>query len=75
MIIHTVVPLELIFQNFEQTRNRKLREIRLGGGVTMLVEESGPYEGTVVRLISPNPQDYLDPRLAPGQKITFRPDI
>lgn len=75
MILHTVVPLELVLQNFEQMRNQKLREIHLRQGVTMLVEESGPYEGTIVRLISPNPQDYLDPRFAPGQKISFHPDI
>ncbi|WP_126426506.1 YlzJ-like family protein [Brevibacillus marinus] len=75
MIIHSVVPLELIFENYEQTSKQKLREITLGKGVTMVVAESGPYEGTVVRLISPNPQDYLDPRFAPGQKIRFRPDL
>ncbi|UFJ42188.1 YlzJ-like family protein [Brevibacillus humidisoli] len=75
MIIHSVVPLELIFENYEQNGKQKLREIALGEGVKMLVEENGEYEGTVVRLISPNPQDYLNPRFAPGQKITFRPDI
>ncbi|MBO8162518.1 MAG: YlzJ-like family protein [Brevibacillus sp.] len=75
MIIHSVVPLELVFENYEQNGRQNIRELTFPGGVTMLVEETGSFEGTIVRLISPNPQDYLNPRLAPGQKIRFRPDF
>ncbi len=74
MIFHTAMPLELVFENFDQLANQKLSEIRLGEA-TMLVEQTGGYEGRIVRLISPNPQDYLNPRWAPGQIVSFRPDF
>jgi hypothetical protein len=74
MIMYSVMPLEVIFENYEQMEKTEVREIRLGA-VTMLVEPTGPYEGKIIRLISPDPQDYLNPRFAPGQKIYFRPDL
>ncbi|MDF2684806.1 MAG: hypothetical protein K0R47_5996, partial [Brevibacillus sp.] len=41
---------------------------------TMLVEQTGPFEGRIVRLISPDPQDYLKPHYAPGQIVRFQPE-
>jgi hypothetical protein len=74
MIFYSVVPQELVFANFEQMEKQELRELKFGEA-TMLVEPTGAYEGTIVRLISPNPQHYLNPRFAPGQKIAFHPDV
>lgn len=73
MIIYSTVPMEVIFQNFEQMEKQELKELSYGA-MTMLVEPTGPYEGKIVRLISPNPQDYLNPQYMPGQKINFKPD-
>jgi hypothetical protein len=74
MIFYSVVPQELVFANFEQMEKQELRELKFGEA-TMLVEPTGAYEGKIVRLISPNPQHYLNPRFAPGQKIAFHPDV
>lgn len=73
MIIYSAMPLELIFQNdgseaYEQT------EVQLNG-LTMLVQPCGVNEARIVRLISPNPYDYMNPNYAPGQKIYFRPQF
>ncbi|CAJ1002498.1 MULTISPECIES: YlzJ-like family protein [Bacillales] len=73
MIFYSVVPMEMVFANMEQVEKRQLRELPLGEA-TMVVEPTGPYEGRIVRLISPNPQDYLNPRLAPGETVRFLPD-
>ena len=75
MIMYTTMPLEFVFENMEQTEKQNIREISMGAGVTMLVEPTGSSEGKIVRLISPDPQDYLNPRFAPGQTISFRPDF
>jgi len=74
MIIYSAMPLELIFENFEETEKQQVEEISFGAA-TMLIEPTGKYEGKIIRLISPNPQDYLNPNYAPGQKIYFRPDF
>lgn len=74
MIIYSALPLELIFENFEEVEKQQIEEIRMGAA-TMLVQPTGKYEGKIVRLISPDPQDYLNPTFAPGQKIFFRPDL
>ncbi|MFY0542726.1 YlzJ-like family protein [Brevibacillus sp. H7] len=73
MIIYSIVPMELIFQNHEQMEKQEIRELSFGE-MTMLIEPTGAYEGKIIRLISPNPQDYLNPRYAPGQKIMFKPE-
>jgi hypothetical protein len=74
MIIYSAMPLELIFENFHDVENQQVEEIRIGTA-TMLIQPTGKYEGKIIRLISPDPQDYLNPSYAPGQKIFFRPDL
>lgn len=72
MILYSTMPPELVFANLEQMEKQEVKEIDMGGGVTMMVEPINSYEGKIIRLISPNPQDYLNPRFAPGQTISFR---
>lgn len=74
MIHYSIIPLETVFENFEQMEKQQLQEITING-VTMVVEPLEGREAKIVRLISPNPQDYLNPQLAPGQKIIFHPDF
>lgn len=74
MILHSVIPSEVVFENYEQVGKMEMRELQFGS-ITMLVEPTGAFEGRIIRMISPNPQDYLNPRFAPGQKIYFNPDV
>lgn len=73
MIIYSVMPMEAIMKNMDQMEyNYTETEIE---GVRMVVEQvPQSAEAKIVRLLSPNPQDYLNPRYSPGQKIYFRPD-
>lgn len=73
MIIYSVMPMELIFRN-EEEMNYQTVEMQWGG-VTMLVQPIGVNEARIIRLISPDPQDYLNPSYAPGQKVFFRPEL
>jgi hypothetical protein len=73
MIIYSCMPLELIFENMGQT-NYEFQEAEFEG-VKMVVEPSGSFsEARIIRLLSSNPQDYLNPRYMPGQTIHFRPN-
>lgn len=73
MIHYSVIPVETVFANMEQVEKQELKEITYGHA-TMLVEQTGPFEGRIVRLISPDPQDYLNPNYAPGQSVRFHPE-
>lgn len=70
MIIYTCMPLELVFDGYEQFAP-KYEEINYNG-VQMVIEPCGSFQGKVVRLISSNPQDYLNPNYSPGAVIHFR---
>lgn len=71
MIMYTRVPLEEVFEGIENMTD-DLQEIELNG-VTMQVKWTGASQAQIVRLISPNPQDYLQPSYAPGNFIQFQP--
>ena len=74
MIIYSVMPMEAIMRNMDALEyNYMETEV---DGVKMLVEHSASSaEAKIVRLLSPNPQDYLNPRYSPGQTIYFRPNL
>jgi hypothetical protein len=72
MILYTPLPLEQVLEGFDKAP-APYEEIQLGG-LTMQLEPNGPYSGKIVRMISPNPNDYLNPAYAPGQVIRFYPD-
>lgn len=72
MIMYSIVPLEDIFEGIEN--NEPNQEIELNG-VIMQVQPMNSYQAKVVRLISPNPQDYLNPAYSPGQIISFHPQF
>jgi hypothetical protein len=70
MIIYTSMPLELVYSGYEDF-HPKYEEIE-HNGVSMVIEPSGAYQGKIVRLLSCNPQDYLNPSYYPGSVIHFR---
>lgn len=62
-----VIPAETVFEGFEtMTLNWVETEYK---GVKMIVEPLGNGMGKVVRLLSPNPSDYLNASLFPGSVI------
>lgn len=69
MIHYTPLALEEVFAGYDQMKFN-YREIQIDQ-MTMVVDQISPDEGKIVRLISPNPQDYLNPRYQPGNMIQY----
>ncbi|NPV71298.1 MAG: hypothetical protein HPY55_11750 [Firmicutes bacterium] len=67
MILYTVMPIEEIMQQEERRRSFEIR-VR---GRTVLIEPVSPTEGRVVRVISTDPQDFLDSSLQPGSMVNL----
>lgn len=64
MLYWAAIPMETVLDGFESmTCNWIETEYQ---GVKMVVEPCGQGSGKVVRLLSANPYDYLNPNLAPG---------
>lgn len=70
MILYTPMQLELVFAGMEEQQVAKQREVVINNS-TLIVNESSPGKGHVVRLISTNPYDYLKPEYMPGAEISF----
>lgn len=70
-ILYTIVPPEAIFgMDGEVEEDEAGEELAVEiQGVPMLVEPTGMGCGKVRRILSTNPQDYLDPRWQPGTKV------
>jgi YlzJ-like protein len=71
MIIYSVIPSEIIYQGMESF-DPHYEEMDMDG-VKLQVERLNQYQAAIVRLISYNPQDYLNPKFAPGTLITYNP--
>ncbi|GAB6137582.1 YlzJ-like family protein [Halanaerobaculum tunisiense] len=68
-MIYSIIPSEELV---EEEANSEYKEIEIEG-VTMEVKLDDPYSGEVVRIISSNPQDYMN--YAPGAKVEFGPTL
>jgi hypothetical protein len=73
MIIYSPVPLEQIIEGIEDGVTAP-EEIQVEG-ILMQVQPIDGQRARIVRLLSPNPQDYLNPRYAPGNLIHYRPSL
>ena len=73
MIFYTPVPVESVFEGYDQMK-LNYQEVQIGH-LTMVVEQISEAESRVIRLISPNPQDYLNPQYQPGTMIKLKPMI
>jgi len=69
MILYTAIPLELVVEGIEKGHNYKELEL---SGIKLLVEPVDVDRSRIVRIISTNPQDYLNPRLSPGTIIEHK---
>lgn len=70
MVIYTPVPVEALTQSPEE--ERRFTEIPFGDAV-ILAEVTPEGNCKVVRLISSNPDDFLNPDFQPGSEIMMAP--
>lgn len=70
MIMYSVIPSEIIYQGMDSF-DPHYEEIDVDG-VKLQVERLNAYQAAIVRLISYNPQDYLDPKYTPGTLVTYQ---
>lgn len=66
----TIMPLEIVFEGSDLPP--LYVEIPWRNGGSLMVEEIGHNQARVVRLISTNPSDYLDPAVQPGSIIHYK---
>jgi hypothetical protein len=73
VIHYSVIPCEVTYYEKEKEA-KKQRQIELDG-VSLLVEVDQEQRATIVQVLSPNPQVYLDERFQPGRQIYLFPKI
>jgi hypothetical protein len=69
MILYTMMPQELIFPNEPESLTKQ--QMVSYQGIPLLVETSGPQHAQVVRILSTDPQHFLNNEICPGAKISF----
>lgn len=72
MILYTVLPLELVLEGID--RERTFTDVEING-ITMTVEQVSANEAVIVRIISTDPQHFLDPALQPGGRVRLTPSL
>jgi hypothetical protein len=69
MILYTMMPHELIFPN--DTDEYKKQRTIMYQGVPLVVQQVDQESVEVLRIISSDPQHFLNERYAPGTKISL----
>ncbi|MFD2212793.1 YlzJ-like family protein [Metabacillus endolithicus] len=69
MIYYTMMPEELMFPHTE-AEYKKQSVIEMNG-IQLLVQQSENAQYEIIRVLSSDPQHYLNSELCPGQKITM----
>lgn len=72
MIYYTPYPAEWFFWDYVQPVEYYNVEME---GVPMVIQVDSKGQATIVQLLSCNPQDYLNPRFQPGNKVQLFPKI
>lgn len=72
MLLYTFYPIEEVLKGAEQLS--PLEEIELDG-LKFQVRRFDHQYAVIERLISTNPQHYLNPKYAPGQVIFMQPSL
>jgi len=62
------MPIELVIDGID--RKYEFKEIEVDG-VKLIVEPVSVNQGKIIRLISTDPQVFLNPKFSPGNIITF----
>lgn len=68
MILWTVMPLDVVFPPTENTLSYEEIEV---DGTKLIVERLSVTEAKVIRVISSNPADFLNPNYQPGTRLTY----
>ncbi|XJZ28556.1 YlzJ-like family protein [Bacillota bacterium Lsc_1132] len=69
MILYTMMPQELIFPQEPDAFSRQRTVTH--HGVELLVEAASDDTARIVRILSSDPQHFLDERFTPGTKISL----
>jgi hypothetical protein len=69
MILYTMMPHELVFP-YEADEFSQQMTVTYQG-VPLLVQQTDQQNFQVIRILSSDPQHYLDERISPGAKISF----
>lgn len=70
MLIYSVIPPELLVAGLENN-SKGFEEII--DGVKVQIEPIGENTARINRILSTNPQDFLNPKLQPGQLVSYIP--
>ena len=70
MIIWTIMPLEQVFDGMDKPPTYEEIEYK---NVKLQVERISSAQCRIIRIISTNPWDFLEPKFQPGQIVPFRP--
>ncbi|WP_147532188.1 YlzJ-like family protein [Bacillus marasmi] len=69
MILYTMMPHELVFPEQAQTEPGQM--LVTYEGIPVMVEKTAEQDLRVVRILSTDPQHYLNDKITPGAKISF----
>jgi len=69
MILYTAMPLELVLDGMDKSYNFKEIE---RDNIKLIIEPIDISRGRIVRIISTNPQDFLNPDYSPGTIVDFK---
>lgn len=73
MILYSCMPEEVVFEGLYQEQSRPSEVVV--NGLLMEVQPVSTTQARIVRLLCPDPQQYLNPAYAPGQLIELRPTL
>jgi hypothetical protein len=71
MILYTMMPQELIFPAENSTTQTPKQWMVNYQGIPLMVEMSEGQSAEVIRVLSTDPQHFMDNRVAPGSKISL----
>jgi hypothetical protein len=72
-MMHTIAPLDMVLDGMDKMEHTSVDIVM--HGISMQVQPISATQASIVRLISGNPQDYLNPSYSPGRVIEFKPVI
>lgn len=70
MFMHTIVPIDIVFDGLDKLNQIQYNVVNYKG-VKMEVQHIKNDEYKIVRLISSDPNDYLNKMLNPGEVIKY----
>lgn len=71
---YSIIPGEMIFDEWDGAELEKHQEMAIGG-CQCVVEPMEDNQVKIVKLLSSNPSDFMNPQYQPGTIIKFSPEI